>query len=373
MSFLKKYFGLHVIASAVGILGFVLAIYVEFFKVSEITLDHVASVNAFEINEATDKLKIYLNGQAIDPEKINITWEKFYIQNTGSLDILQDYFDKENEWGIEVIDGDILDVGVVKSNDSYLAQKVKTKLRKNEVILPHFIFDKGQSFSLELIVKHASDQHPQFHLFGKISGTNFKDKNELAEQTRGNLVERSFSGSAPVQVVRVLVYFLAFIFILILSVGFVALLLYVTSFITTPWRARRFDEKSYVLGSNISKRAVAALRDFYLKKGTAKVRDFRELLRSGQGRVVLNRYIKDKIIEKQEYERSLKNAEREIFTTGVTIAFVGDFSEIVEVLYEENLIKLGDSLAAVDSKLLDFITDLTGGKDSPSSAEPACA
>ena len=353
VGYIKKFTDTLVFISAViGIIAFLFAIYTEYYKSkSEITLEQLASVNAFEINQASQKLKIFLNNQAIDPEKTNITWEKISIFNSGNTSITQNLYDKDGHWGVNVSDGEILDVSPVRSDETYITESAQPKVLGNQIVFPNFIFDKGKSISFELVIKHNIKEVPLFSFFGKISGVDFKYKDDRADGKRENFLSKSFSGSVATQMTRMFSYTIGLILLITIIVFSVIGVTNVYMFITRPIRGFFFNK--IATRAELPIRALSMLEGLYVKKGKDTIQQLNQMLANNKPQSILANYIQNVFEPKSNQTHTVSAGGIFIYTT------ITELKEPIKVLYEERLIVLSNDTIQVDKNLAELLTELS--------------
>lgn len=359
ISFLKKCIEAIVVVSAfLGIIAFGFAVYTEYYKAkSEITLEQVASVNAFEINQASQKLKIFLNGQYIDPQKMSITWEKIAVINTGNNNVTQNLFDKDGRWGIEVSGGDILDVSPIKSNDAYLAQKVRARINRNQIIFPDVIFDKDKSFTFELVIKHPVKETPRFKFFGKIAGVEYKYKDDRNDRNQESFFLKTFSGAVLIQIIRLFSYTLLLIAV-ILTLTLLGFIFNQTiMLIKRPLRARDFDRRIVSRDRHVSIKTIHALRSLYVEKGKKGMGALHDSLTGSVGQAVIRSHILREFNPKSDQPLSV-SYEGPISHV-INFEFLVENTEEIKVLYDENLIKLSNQSITVEPKLIEILAEFS--------------
>lgn len=359
MSLVKYFKPFWSFATILSILGLGFAIYTEYYKPSpEITLNRVASVNAFEINQATQKLKIFLNDQKIDPQSANIAWEKISIVNTGTQDITQNMFANDEAWGIEIVNGEIIDINLIQSNEKYLQEKVKVTIKNGKrLILPKVIFDKGKSISFELIVKHSSKELPAFHLFGKISGIDFKYKDDRNKEGEKSFLSEVFSGSPLTQFSRAIFYSLLFVLGASCSIFLGFLVNEALIFTTRPLRASNFNKLIRIDDYAVSLNVLEYLRNYYIEKGKQETLFLQNFLCNPRSKTriwgMINR-------DKTQTEKLDKAT---VIHNGNTIVINDDFADYIEeITYfnKQGLIITKDKTVEIDENLLNILATLTG-------------
>ena len=180
-------------------------------NISLIVLD---STNVLDVHEPVKDLSISFRGEDIQKEELNLRIITLKMVNDGEIDILQSHYDMNDTWGIEVTDGEIIEVRLVESNSEYVKSNLNPRLVKDEglIELEKIIFERGKYFVLEILVLHGKQAIPTILPFGKIAGIEEIKVSELASESEEvNFFREAFSGGAGVQFARTISYFFVFI------------------------------------------------------------------------------------------------------------------------------------------------------------------
>ena len=157
-------------------------------------------------------MSIAFRGQNVQERDLNLRILTIDIKNTGQVDILPNHYDQDDDWGLRVEDGEVIEARLVDSNSEYLKSKVVLESKGTDTVaFPKVIFELGDIFTIEVLLLHPKNESPTIFSIGKISGINNITviRRPLSQEEIG-IFERMFSGSPAVQVARSIIYFTAF-------------------------------------------------------------------------------------------------------------------------------------------------------------------
>jgi len=190
--------------------------YDQIFKKTSIFSQIVSEVNVLDINEPLKDLQIIFQGENIQEGKLNLKIYRVKIENNGGTNITQNDFDQSGSWGIKVKDGRAIETRLVNSNSKYIDTDLSPSIQDNDFVrFNKIIFDKGNFFTVELLVLHNKDYPPVLYRVGKISGIQDSETEISAPQYNEPFLETLFYGSWLIQIVRAMLYFIVSIAIFI--------------------------------------------------------------------------------------------------------------------------------------------------------------
>jgi hypothetical protein len=214
MALFKKYNKLDVkllikITSVIiGVFGLLLTYYyaVIYDKSASIVYDIVSETNVLEIKEDVGYLKVLYRDVDLIESNLNMKIYNVRIINDGRGDILLIHYDENLNWGFEIIDGEIIEIQTISSNDKYLVDRINPIIYEgNRVSFERVIFESGKYISLRVVVLHDINYQPYINPLGKIAGVSeieviksylIVDKESLSEQL--------FSGTIWIQIGRMI-------------------------------------------------------------------------------------------------------------------------------------------------------------------------
>ena len=174
-----------------------------------ITFDIVNEVNVFDVHKPLDELNIYFREEDIQQKNLNLLIISIKIENTGNLDILQNFYDENVVFGLQVDNGQIIESRLVDSNSEYLMSNLNLETVNNTVEFSKLIFEENKYFIIEILVLHDKNEGPTLVPLGKIAGI---EKMEVKKSytERQSFFDALFSGSLVVQMIRLPIYLLTF-------------------------------------------------------------------------------------------------------------------------------------------------------------------
>lgn len=174
-----------------------------------ITFDIINEVNVFDVHKPLDELNIYFREEDIQQKNLNLRIISIKIENTGNLDILQNFYDENVVFGLQVDNGQIIESRLVDSNSKYLMSNLNLETVNNTVEFSKLIFEENKYFIIEILVLHDKNEGPTLVPLGKIAGI---EKMEVKKSytERQSFFDAVFSGSLVVQMIRLPIYLLTF-------------------------------------------------------------------------------------------------------------------------------------------------------------------
>lgn len=177
-----------------------------------ISVVSVNETNVLDIHKPLEELTISFQGEDIEEENLNLRILTIRVENSGEVDILQNYYDRDDIWGIQVQNGDIIEVRLVDSNSDYIRSNLNPAVigEQNIVEFKKVIFEREKFFTLEILVLHEKDKLPEIMPIGKIAGI---DKITVVKYQAGeaeqNFLAQLVSGNVGVHIVRFSSYLVA--------------------------------------------------------------------------------------------------------------------------------------------------------------------
>jgi len=178
-------------------------------KQPEISYELIGEFNVLDIHQPVQDLEIRYRGEDIHAQRKNIRILKLRVQNTGETHIRSTDFDPELPWGVEVLNGTVVDEPkIIEASSDYLKENLSVRKSTNgEIVFSKVVFEKGKQFVLELQVLHSVDDDPSLDVLGKITGIDSSAiiKPDLVAG-RLPVLQAVFYGSAQVQIIRVCLF-----------------------------------------------------------------------------------------------------------------------------------------------------------------------
>ncbi len=163
----------------IGIIGIIFTIifggltlyYVFYTPQPEISYIILSDFNVVDLRKPLKDLKILFQDEDIQKNNMNLKIYSLKISNSGKKNILETHYASDENWGIKITDGKIIESRLVESNSDYLKSNLNTKIVDDKTInFKKVIFDKNDYFTLEVLVLHSRDSDVNLIPFGKISG-----------------------------------------------------------------------------------------------------------------------------------------------------------------------------------------------------------
>ena len=245
----------------------------------KLTYEILRETDVLDVRTPVEDLQITFQNQDIQGENLNLRIYAMRVINNGEVDILQTQFDQDQVWGLQVIDGRVIEARPIEASSSYLNEKSNPQVRgENIVEFGKAIVEKGQFFAFNMLVVHSKDVTPEIVSLGKIAGIDEIVVTRVPVKAEGpGFLSDLFAGGWAVQLVRAILFLMGAAVILGLFAA--AVLLY--AYLTAAIRRRRIGN-SVVMKTMSSQKQRDLLSEVYLHHGMAGVSDLREKLGSSQ-------------------------------------------------------------------------------------------
>jgi len=162
-----------------SLFGVVLTLVFGFFAVysafherkPNILFEITNEINVLDIRKPLEELSISFMGEDIEKRNLNLRIFTVRIENNGEVDILQNHYDADDVWGIQVNHARIIEARFMDSNSDYLKSKINPNIiEENKIEFNKIIFEKGNYFIVEILVLHMKEEYPEVISIGKIAG-----------------------------------------------------------------------------------------------------------------------------------------------------------------------------------------------------------
>ena len=175
--------------------------------------------NILDVRKPLEELEISFQNQDIQKENLNLRIYTIQIENTGGKDIKQDFYDRDDIWGIEVQNARIIRVTFTDSNSDYLTSKLNPQIIDENTIKFHkVIFETGKYFTLEILILHKKEiSQPEIIPIGKIAGIDriIPVKSSIKRE-KLPFLSYVFYGDFFINIIRAIVYFFGTVILIIL-------------------------------------------------------------------------------------------------------------------------------------------------------------
>jgi len=191
-SFKKNKFGF--ISITLSIIFFTVTIYYVYYTPQpEITYTILSDSNVVNLNKPLEDLKILFQNEDIQKRNLNLKIYTLKIRNSGAKNILETHYASDEDWGIKIAEGRIIESRLIESNSDYLKRNLNPKIVDDKTnIFKKVIFDKNEYFTLEVLVLYPRDSDIDLTPFGKISGITKNQTFVKLDTTRGGILQSFF-------------------------------------------------------------------------------------------------------------------------------------------------------------------------------------
>ena len=130
-------------------------VYVYYAEHPNITFDIVNDANVLDVHKPLSELNIYFQGEDIQQSNLNLRIISVKIENTGNVDILQNFYDENDIFGLKINNGQIIESRLINSNSEYLMSNLNLKTVNNTLELSKPIFEENKYFIVEILILHG--------------------------------------------------------------------------------------------------------------------------------------------------------------------------------------------------------------------------
>jgi len=156
----------------------------------EISYIILSDSNVVDLHKPLKDLKILFQDEDIQKNNMNLKIYSLKISNSGKKNILETHYASDEDWGIKITEGKIIESRLVESNSDYLKSKLNPKIVDDKTInFKKVIFDKNEYFTLEVLVLHPRDSDINLIPFGKISGISKNQTFNKLDTARGGVLQ----------------------------------------------------------------------------------------------------------------------------------------------------------------------------------------
>jgi len=179
------------IGITLAIIFFVITIYYVFYTPQpKITYTILSDSNIVDLHKPLEDLKILFQDEDIQKNNLNLKIYTLKISNSGTKNILETHYASDENWGIKISEGRIIESRLVESNSDYLKRNLNPKIVDDKTInFKKIILDKNDYFTLELLVLHPKDSDINLTPLGKISGISKNQTFKKLDMTRRGLFQ----------------------------------------------------------------------------------------------------------------------------------------------------------------------------------------
>ncbi|MGE7927446.1 hypothetical protein [Lysinibacillus xylanilyticus] len=341
------------IGGLIGIASLIVGVYYAIYyeKKAEVSFQIVNESDILDVKKPLRDLEIYFEGDDIQKNNMNLKVIRLKIINTGQVDILQNFYESNEDWGFKISNGKIIEIRQIGTNSKYLEKKINP-IRVNEdfIKLEKMILEKEKYISFEILVLHNKNNPPKIIPVGKIAGIdNFVITDSISNEKETSFLNDLLYGKLHIHLIRFILYFSISIVLMLFLIGAFQYLYKLKE--NTTSKKRKMKLKRIGLPSSDNNESLEIIYKAYIKGDFEFLKKLNIVFRSNtelKNRIerlkIANKYRNE--ISKLEYtnhpdsmnrlERSLVLYE-ELFMLQNTREFFSYNNEIEEVL--DDLIK----------------------------------
>ncbi len=207
--------------ATIGVISAVLGIYSGFFydKKPALNIAILSNAPVVDVKEEVADLTLSFKGEKLRESKKAVSVIVLRVSNVGNAPILPNYYDLQNDWGVELQKGDIVAVTFENASSEYLSGKLTDFTKPipdpRLVSLPRVILESGQGFTIRILALHADSVQPLVRAFGKIATIDAPVVTTIPIESNRPILGVTFGGGMMAQTLRFIAYGLAFIVVLI--------------------------------------------------------------------------------------------------------------------------------------------------------------
>jgi len=260
------------------------------------------------------------------------------VINTGQVDILQSFYDENEDWGFKISSGEIIEIRPTKTNSDYLKNNINPLQMKNDFIkLGKIILEKDKYVSFEILVLHKKNSPPRVVPVGKIAGIdNFFVTDSISDNKENSFLNDLFYGKLHTHILRAILYFISFMFIAVLGVGIAAFISSSREKLANNKRKKKLERMGLSLSNNNLK-SLDTIYNAYTVGRFQFLIKLNHLLKSKEE--LLNKIEKIKIQKKYKQEIEKFHSYKHIYENHVGLPYPSSSKEYTihdAILYEKN-------------------------------------
>lgn len=202
--------------------GITIFVFLQEKKV-ELRYEIIANTNVLDFNAEISKLEVIYDSTNLKQTKENLRIYTVKIINSGSQNLLKEFYDENDPIGIRISSGKIIErPELIQASNEYLERNVKIEnYELDQISFSQVILEPGEFFLLKLLVLHRTDSIPSIYSFGKIAGQNkIAVLNAIDIKDEQAFWNKSYFGGLWVQLVRLITYFSIGVILIVIIVSF---------------------------------------------------------------------------------------------------------------------------------------------------------
>jgi len=190
-------------ASIISLIFGIGAFWMSFFNKS-VRYELLGCTELLEVNRVIDGLAISYNGEDLLAKRIDLNICQIQITNTGSADLCQRDFSTDDKWGVYIDTANVIEVRLNDTNSPHIRKSLQPMVAgSNSVFFNPIMFDSGDFFVIDVILRYTHESMPKFRPIGKISGIASGEPMSVERgSTNKSILDEYFHGGAFVNVSR---------------------------------------------------------------------------------------------------------------------------------------------------------------------------
>ena len=89
-----------------------------------VSFEIIRETHVLDVKRPLEGQSIVFRGQNVQEHNLNLRIVTINIENSGETDILQSHYDSDDDWGIHITGGEVIEARLVDTNDEYLRTKI---------------------------------------------------------------------------------------------------------------------------------------------------------------------------------------------------------------------------------------------------------
>lgn len=324
--------------------------------ITEITYDIINESNVLDVHQQVESLNIFFRNENIRDKGLNIRALSVLIENTGDTNIKQVDFDQNENWGIYVENGEIVNASFTGYSSGYLKNNLSsTRINGNSINFPKIMFDKNEKAALDILILHDNKTKPRIQMIGKISGIDkFKIKNSFTEKKNEIWYSKIFEGPFFLQLIRLVVFFF-------IGIGLLFLLVFISEK-SDDYKNKKLlktrENKFKNLGFLANDIGIDVLTDVYLNSDLAGLKKLHKQLSDSQVLTELVQRYSD--VQHSVFGKEIKN-EKHVFVPDLYLDFDFKMPTIIQSLKDTGAITEQDNQWFMNSKFEENLNNAIRG------------
>lgn len=220
---LEKKYALSFFGFVLGVAFGGLGIYTSFFQERKSNLRYEILSNAavLDVHENVGKLDIFFAGINIKESRQTLRIIIIRVVNDGQLDILKASYDENEPLGFSLVSGELAESPeLLQASNDYLSRNLRVQATSQQrTLFPNVIIERGEFFTIKVLVLHKEGVIPDVVPTGKIAGIKtIPVVHTYKEKTDDSFLRRTYSGDIGTQIVRAVSYPIALVLCMVVIV-----------------------------------------------------------------------------------------------------------------------------------------------------------